>query len=242
MLFRSDMYRGLEQYKGAAEIGQRYETVVEPYRAMLTAENVDPVQLFNSFAANHYMLSRGTPEQKVEIAATMLGHYGIEVNDLIDHLGNQILNPVDPRVARLESELNGLKSTLSQQANVSTQAQQAAALSEIEAFAKDPAHPYFDELVADVAKFMETGVAATLSEAYEKAVFANPATREKELKRLTAANQTKLEAEEKARKDKLAKAQAANVNAHSHQRDGTVPLGSMDDTLNSTLAAINNRA
>lgn len=237
-----DMMRGLGQYKAAADIGQKYEAVVEPYRAMLTAEGIDPVQLFNSFSANHYLLSRGTAEQKVEIAANMLGHYGVEVKDLIDYLGDQILNPVDPRVARLEQELAGLKTSITQQSTQSSEAQQAAALTEIEEFAKNPAHLYFNEVVADVAKFMETGVAATLSEAYEKAVFANPVTRQKELERLTAAKQSEAEAAEKARKDKQVKLQAANVNAQPHQRDGTIPLGSMDDTLESTLAAIQGRA
>lgn len=237
-----DMHRGLEQYKGAAEIGQKYEAVAEPYRAMLTAENIDPVQLFNSFAANHYLLSEGSPEQKVELAANMLSHYGVEVTDLIDYIGEQILNPVDPRVAKLEAELNGLKQNFTQQATKSTEAQQQAALSEIEKFAADPAHPYFNELVADVAGLMEAGVAQTLQEAYEKAVYANPVTRAKELERLTAAKKLETDAAEKARKDKLALSTAANVNAHSHQRDGTVPLGSMDDTLNETLAAIQGRA
>lgn len=237
-----DMHRGLEQYKGAAEVGQRYESVVEPYKALLTAEQIDPVQLFNSFASNHYLLTRGTPEQKVEIAATMLSHYGVQVNDLIDYFGDQILNPVDPRVARLEQELQGLRQAVSQQSTQITSTAQTAIEAEIANFASDPANPYFNELVDDIAKFMETGVANTLKEAYEKAVYANPVTRQKELDRLTADKKSQTDAAEKARRDKLAQSTAANVNATAHQRDGTIPVGSMDDTLNSTLAAIQGRA
>lgn len=237
-----DMHRGLEQYKTAAETGQKYEAVVEPFREMLAAEQIDPVQLFNSFAANHYLLSRGTPEQKLDLAANMLQHYQIDLPALIDHLGSQILNPVDPRVQQLEKEVRDLRAGLTQQTTTQAKVSEAAALAEIEKFAADPAHQYFNELTNDIAKLMEAGVAMTLSEAYEKAVYANPVTRQKELDRLTAANKSQSDAEEQARKDKLAKSQAANVTAHPHQRNGTVPLGSMDDTLNATLASIQNRS
>ena len=236
-----DMYRGLEQYKTAADLGNQYDAVAAPYKSILEAEGLNPVEMFQGFAANHYILSRGTPEQKIELAASMLSHYGIALDQVIDHMGDQILNPIDPRTQRLEQEVQELRLQVSGQAAKSTEAQQQAAFAEIEAFAKDPAHPYFNELVDDIAKFMSTGVAQTLAEAYEKAVYANPVTRQKELDRLTADAKSKLEAEGKARKDKLAKTQAADVKANSHQRDGTVPIGSMDDTLNATLAAINSR-
>lgn len=238
----ADMHRGLEQYKVAAEIGTRYESVVEPYKALLAAEGLDPVDMFNGFAANHYLLSRGTPEQKVQLAANMLSHYGIDLENLIDYVGDQIIHPTDPRIEALEREVQSLRGNARQQTITSQKEAQEAALTEIEAFAQDPAHPYFNELVADIAKLMEAKVAMTLSEAYEKAVYANPVTRQKELDRLTAVKQAKVEAEEQARKDKLAKSQAANVTAQTHHRDGTVPLGSMDDTLNATLAAIKARS
>jgi hypothetical protein len=57
---------------------------------------------------------------------------------------------------------------------------------EIDAFAADPAHPYFDELANDITKLFEAGLAKDLPEAYEKAVYANPTTRQKEIDRLTA--------------------------------------------------------
>lgn len=52
---------------------------------------------------------------------------------------------------------------------------------EVEAFAADPAHPFFDELSDDIAAILKTG--ASLAEAYEKAVWANPVTRAKEILR-----------------------------------------------------------
>ncbi len=234
-----DMMRGIQQYKTAADVGEKYNSVVEPFKPILEAEGVDPVQLFQSFASNHYLLSRGTPEQKVELAANMLSHYGIDLPALVDYFGERALNPVDPRVQQLEQQVRALTQNFQQQATQSTEAQRQAALTEVEQFAA--ANPYFDELVADIAKFMETGVASTLQEAYDKAVYANPVTRQKELDRLTAERAKQAEAAEKARKDKLSKSQADHVTTSGHHRDGTVPVGSMDDTLAQTLAAIQGR-
>ena len=52
---------------------------------------------------------------------------------------------------------------------------------EVNAFAADPEHPYFDELSDEIVAILKTG--ASLAEAYEKAVWANPVTREKEILR-----------------------------------------------------------
>ncbi len=85
-------------------------------------------------------------------------------------------------------------------------------------------------------------MANTLAEAYEKAVYANPATREKEIARLTAERQSTAEAEAKTRADKKARTTADSVTLIPKQRDGTVPVGSLDDTLSETMAAIESRA
>lgn len=240
----ADFHKGIEQYREAASVGQQYDSVIEPFKPLLQAENLDPVQMFQSFASNHYLLSRGTPEQKLEITANLIEHYGVSLSDLVDLAGHRALNPPDPRMTSLESKLDQLLAAQQQPNQPSNQvspAQQAAALSEVETFAKDPAHPFFDELVNDIATFMERDPTAGLQAAYDSAVFANPATRQKEIDRLTALKLTESGAAEKARKDKIAKASAADVRAGSHQRDGTVPLGSMDDTLNATLAEIESR-
>jgi S1-C subfamily serine protease len=59
--------------------------------------------------------------------------------------------------------------------------EKAAITKEVNAFATDPAHPFFDEVSDDIIAILKTG--ASLAEAYEKAVWANPVTRQKEIAR-----------------------------------------------------------
>lgn len=237
-----DFLRGITQYKDRAETGDRYSKVVEPYFPILQAENIDPVQMFQSFAANHYILSRGTEAQKLELAANMIAGYGIDFNNLANFIGDRILEPVDPRVAALEQEI----ATLKQGQATTTEREKAAQVqqlgTEIETFAADPAHPFFNELVDDIAKLFETGQANTLAEAYEKAVYLNPITRQKEVERLTAERLASQTTDATARQDKIARSTATDLSLTPKSRNGTVPIGSIDDTLAETMARIANRA
>ena len=237
-----DFLKGITMYKDKAEIGSRYEQVVDPYRPILAAESIDPVQMFQSFAANHYILSRGTEAQKLELAANMIAGYQIDFNKLISFVGDRITEPSDPRVTALEQEIAALKQgQTSRQQQETAQIQQRLS-SEIETFAADPANQYFSELVDDIAKLFEAGQATDLKEAYDKAVYMNPTTRQKEIERLTAEKSNSTTAAQQARMTKIAKSTAADLSIDPRARSGTVPIGSLDDTLQETLARIQGRA
>lgn len=241
----ADFLNGISQYKGMAERGQAYETVVEPYRPILAAENVDPVQLFQSFASNHYLLSRGTPEQKVQLAANLLSGYNIPLVDLLNHIADSggEVKPADPEVTALKKEIEELKSGFTARQTQEAEAMMERLGKEIDDFRADKeAHPYFDEVADDITRLFETRQAANLTEAYEKAVYLNPVTRQKEIDRLTAESASKREAEAEEKRKKVADSQADRVKTTPKSRDGTVPTGSMDDTLNETMAAIRSRS
>lgn len=237
-----DFLKGITQYKAGAELGARYNAVVEPFAPILQAENVDPVQLFQSFAANHYLLSRGTPEQKLELAANLINGYGIDFNSLIAFIGDRQISPPDPRLASLEQEIATLKAGAVTRQQLETEAARQAIDAEIEAFAKDPAHPYFAEVVDDMQSLFKSGQATSLKEAYDKAIYLNPTTRQKEIDRLAAERMTSQQSAEAERQAEIARSTAANVSVLPKTRDGTIPVGSIDDTLNETLAAIRSRS
>lgn len=234
-----DMFNGLEQYKSRAEIGDRYEGVIAEFKPILEAEQVDPVELFGNFAANHYLLSRGTPEQKLSIATNLMAHYGIDIEAVQQRLSAQ--PQVNPEVEALKAEVAALKQGVTTIATREQEAVRTQFQQQVEAFASDPAHPYFTEVSEDIAKLLKAGAATSLEEAYDKAVYANPVTRQKEIDRLTAEATSAAQAQAQTRIDKKAKLTAVNVNAIPKSANGTVPVGTMDDTLEATLAAINAR-
>lgn len=237
-----DFLKGITMYKEKAELGSRYDSVVDPFRPILQAENIDPVQLFQSFASNHYLLSRGTPEQKVELAAQLISGYGVDFQQLVHRIGDRMLAPVDPRVAQLEAEVRELRQGHQSRQQQEQQALEQRLAQEVESFANDPANIYFNDLVADIQQIFAAGQASTLKEAYDKAVYLNPVTRQKEIERLAAEKLTSCQAEEQERQTKIAKSTAADLSLDSKPKNGTVPIGSLDDTLAETMAAILGRS
>ena len=234
-----DMFRGMEQYKEKADLGSQYDTVVEPYRAALAAENINPVELFQNFAGNHYLLSRGTQEQKLQIATNLITHYGIDPSALVA----AIVDPpqINPEIESMRRELYELRTGMNSQNKVQQDAKYAELQTQVSTFASDPKNSHFKEVADDISKLLNAGVATTLEQAYEMAVWNNPVTRAKEVARSTADAATLRQTEETERVRKANAAKAGNVRASTKTRDGTVPVGSIDDTLEETLAAIQAR-
>ena len=237
-----DYFRGIGQYKERAEVADKYLGVVEPFKPILEAAQIDPVELFRNFASNHYLLSRGTPEQKVQIASNLIQHYQIDLGQLLDHIGNAPVEPPNPRIAALEQELATLRQAVTGGQKQAEEAAREKATATIDEFAADPAHPYFEEVADLMSDLLASGRAKTLKEAYDTAVYLNPETREKALAQLIEARTSAQNTTEAERQEKIRRATAADVTLTPKPKDGTIPAGSIDDTLAQTLAAIRGRS
>lgn len=235
-----DMFRGLEQYREKADLGSKYDAVVEPFRAQLIAEQVDPVQLFQSFSGNHYLLSRGTPEQKLDVAANLVRSYGLDIDAIKERLGNTP-PPPSPEVLEFRERLAKLEGGVNQITQKDLDARKAEFAAQVETFSKDSKNIYFDELATDIANLIKSGTATSLQQAYDLAVYHNPTTRQKEIDRITADKISEAQKAEADRLEAAKKAKGANVKSGQKTQDGTVPVGTLDETLNETYAAIKSR-
>jgi hypothetical protein len=113
---------------------------------------------------------------------------------------------------------------------------------DVEKFASNPANAYFNELTDDMEQLIRSGQAATLPEAYEKAIWLNPAVRAKEVARLTAEQSSKVTAQTTAKVSEARRASAVNVRSQGHPTSGpATPLGTIDDTLEATMKLIKDR-
>lgn len=237
-----DMFRGLETYKTAASLGQGLHKVLQPYIPVMQQHNVDPMQQIGNLMQAHYTLAMGTPEQKLQFFAKIAGDYGIDISNGDFRLAAHPSS--DPQVAALLEKISSLESRVSGLHEGKVKEVQASIASEIEAFAKDPKHVYFDEVMDSMERLIRNGQANNLSEAYEQAVWLNPVTRGKEVARQAT---EKAAADAKAAADHAAKAKranAANLRSSSSSASapgGTAKLDSLDDTLKAKLAEIKSR-
>ena len=234
-----DIFKGLESYKADAQIGRSLNQVLSPYMPMLQQAGVNPLQQIESLMQAHHGLATGTPEQKQRFFSELARAYNVPLS--ADLPGEE--SPfVDPQVAALQKEIAALKSKTSAREQQEAATVRATLQKEIDSFAADPKNVYFDEVATDIAALLKSGTASTLAEAYEKAIWLNPATRAKEQSRLTAETEAKVKAEAEAKAAAAKKATAANVRSSPKSASAAAPLGSIDDTLSAALNSIRSRA
>ena len=229
-----DIFKGLEGYKADASIGKALKGIVQPYLPVFQAQGVDPMQQVSGLMHAHVALATGTPEQKQQFFQQLAKEYGVNLDSEAPY--------IDPQVAGLQKQLADLQSRLNGREQQEADRARTALQAEIDTFASDPAHQYFDEVANDIAGLLRSGAAKGLKDAYEKAIWANPITRAKEQARLTADADAKAKAEAAERAKQARKATGANVKSSAKAASGTAPLGSIDDTLNAALANIKSRA
>lgn len=237
-----DIFKGIESYKADAHYGKTMQSVMAPYDSVMKQYNIDPVQQVAGLMNAHYTLALGTPEAKVNLLRTLINDYQIDVSSLTGQSPDGQQPYIDPEVLALRKELAELKSTTSGLKNESLTRQREAVDQEVDKFFADPAHIYAKDLVNDMVQLLDSDRATSVKDAYEQAMWLNPAVRAKEIARQQteqAAAAAKA-AEEKAAAAK--KAIAANVRSSAKRGGAAAPVGSMDDTLAETLASIQSRA
>lgn len=229
------MLDGLDQYKQAATYGKSLNDVIQPFHQIIAQQGLDAPRAVQALLQAHTRLTQGSMTDR-QAAFQQLGkNLGLEMG-----APSEPPVPVDPQIKALQDQFQSMQQTLTAQEHASLQEAQTKVGQEIEAFAADPAHPHFDEVTQDIVLLVKAGL--PLKEAYEKAVWTNPVTRAKELAKQQTADLAK--ARENARLAALPKKHAASVNVKSRDagRTPTEPLGTMQDTMKHTLAAIRARA
>lgn len=235
-----DMFRGLEQYKGAANFGNTVQKTLEPYMPMLKAQGIDPVSNIKSLMDMHYYIATGDAATKLAMLQQIERDYKITRTDLGAVQENA--SYADPEVSALRAELQQLKSGQASLQEARQQETQAKVQSEVDAFVADPANVYFQEVGEEVARLLGMDKQLSLAKAYETAVWANPVTRAKEIARQDVEKQAKAAGEAKKKLADVQRATAGNLRIQPKAGAATLPLGTMEDTMQETLRSIKSRS
>lgn len=230
------MAEGLEKDRNDANLGRTMRDIMTPYRAMLQAQGVDEPGAVKALLNAHYKLTNSDPAARKEMFLYLARNYGIELEGLANSDATQ---QVDPVIKSLRDELNGIKSTLTASREESFRVARERALDEVNTFASDLEHPYFDEVANDIAVMIQAG--HSLKDAYDKAVWANPVTRQKELERVSQDTEKRIREKAREEAEKAKKAAGTNVRGRDLTKTPTEPKGTMEDTMRETLRQIKSR-
>lgn len=173
----ADITRAVTNIDNERRFAREMADVVRPHFETIKSFGVTPQVAVGALLKNDHVMRYGTPEQKIQVARGFIRDYGLDPQQLIDPNA-----PSDPHVIALQREVEHLRARqqIPQQfdhAPLPEAPGEGNVVPEIDAFRTDPAHPHFDQVAPFMATLIESGQAASLAEAYDKAVWATPALR-----------------------------------------------------------------
>lgn len=224
-----DFFKGIEQYKQAAQYAKVVQDMLKPMEPLFQARGLNPLNHLQSvIEADRQIASAQTPEQKVELFRQLAHYYGVQIDDSLFHAE-------DSTVGALRNEINGLKTAWQSQAELVQKQELEKINNEIQTFINDPANKHFNALQHDIARLLETGACKTLKQAYDTALWSNPIVRQQVLDEQAKEKSAAEEAEKKKLLEESKKRSSVNIKSTNVK-----PIGkrSIEDTLEATFDEI----
>ena len=217
-----DFHKGVAEFKTHSERARAYDAAIAPYRDTIKSLGVDEATAIGALLKADHTLRYADPATKAQYFATLARQYGIDMG--------QVSEPpqVDAQTQYLMQQLNELRQTQQSWQNSIQQQERMRAEQEVAQFSTGK--PHLDAVREDMAKLMETGVATSLQDAYDRAVWMRPDVRQ------TLIEQERQEAQRKATEQAtLNRARSAAVSVK-----GSSPAGAAqpsNQSLRDTIAA-----
>lgn len=200
-----EMRAGIEPLRSKAQFADQVNEAIEPYMNTIQGLGIDAPRAIKALMEADHALRYSPPDQKRVYLANLARQYGIDLGDIgVASQGG----PVDPNYYALQNELNSVRGEILTFKQQQEQAESQALLGEINNFATKA--EYFEEARPTMIQLLQSGVASTLEEAYEKAIRLNDDLFQQTQQRSQAeAEATKRESANRAAK--AAKAAAVSV-------------------------------
>ena len=157
---------GVEPLRAKAQFAEQMQQAIQPYENTIRGLGIQPAQAVQALMQADHVLRTSAPEQKRAYLAQLAQQYGITLD------GSEYYppagGPVDPMIYNLQNELNSVRGEIVGYKQQQEEAQNQTLLSEINSFA-DKAE-YFEDARPTMITLLQSGVATTLEDAYEKAI------------------------------------------------------------------------
>jgi hypothetical protein len=215
------MLDGIEEYKEYAHYGRELNNVISPYTPMFEQAGVDIRTGVQYLLNAQYLLQVGSPQQKENELRRIAQQYGVNLGAKTAEAEETL----DPRLEQMQNTINQLQNAMRTSQQHALTEVQAKTQAEVNSFATDGNHPYFDEVGDEIVIQLKAGKG--LQDAYDTAVYANPVTRAKEIARIQTENATKLREKKRLEAEKAIKATSSNVRTIDTTRTPTEKKGAL---------------
>jgi len=219
----TEYHKGIEQYKPAVQFAQEMNAAITPYFRNIQASGVPAPQAMNHLLMIEDKLRNGDEQAKLQTLVKIAADYGIDLQK-----AGQTQH--DPRMWQMEQQLQQERMMRETYQRSQADHENQAVISEIEAFAQAQGHEHFEAVKQDMAQMLQSGMAQSLQDAYDKAVWMRPDIRQSLVQRTDAK-----QAAEQQRQAR-AKSAAGGVKGAANPKATTLsPDASLRDTLNAAI-------
>jgi hypothetical protein len=163
-----EMRAGIEPLRSKAQFADQMNEAIQPYMNTIQGLGIDAPRAVKALMEADHALRYSAPEQKRAYLANLARSYGIDLGDMG---GASQGGPIDPNYYALQNELNSVRGEISGFKQQQEQAENQSLLGEINNFAGKA--EYFEEARPVMIQLLQSGVAGTLEDAYEKAIRLN---------------------------------------------------------------------
>lgn len=230
----NDFHKTMTRHDGELSLGKQIKDVITPYMPIITAEGGTPATAVQSLLNTAYQLRTGTPERKAQLIQEIAQTYGVDLGVLQGQSPSQEANYIQ----QLQMEIQSLKQTLNPQAimaQLQEQQEHGKLISDVQAFAANPANKHFEQVKAAMAPLLSSGQAKDLQEAYDMACWASPSIRSTLLNEQKTQEAAKRKAEMEAKKSA---AVSVTGSPSAHSGNAKIPERTLRDELAANMAAV----
>ena len=202
------MRAGVEPLLSKAQFADAMQEAISPYMNTIQGLGLQPEKAVAALMEADHKLRNSDPQTKMQYFAQLAQSYGINLGAMQGQAPTAAPNSVDPMVYQLQNELNKVRGEVMGWKQQQEMVENQTLLSEINQFSLKADH--FEEVRPTMIQLLQSGVAQTLDEAYDKAIRLDPTLFEQTLKAQQAEVAAK-QAKEANRVAKTARAAAVSV-------------------------------
>jgi hypothetical protein len=202
------MRAGVEPLLAKAQFADTMQEAIEPYLPTIQGMGLTPEKAVSALMQADYTLRTAPPQQKMQLFAQLAQSYGINLGAMGANPQAAPQNSVDPLVWQLQNELNNVRGEVMGWKQQQEMQQNQQLLGEINQFSLKADH--FEEARPTMIQLLQSGMAETLEDAYEKAIRLNPDLFD-QINKAQQAEASAKQAKEYNRAAKAARAAAVSV-------------------------------
>lgn len=159
------MRAGVEPLISKAHFADSINTVVEPYMQTIRGLGIDVPTAVKGLMEADNILRNSNPQEKAQYFSRLAQQYGIDLGGVSQYAPQ---GAVDPNVYALQNELNKVRGEVNGWKQQQEEAQNQVLLNDIAKFATAKEH--FEDARPTMISLLQSGVATTLEDAYDKAI------------------------------------------------------------------------